>query len=99
MLASSGGVLKDSAIVTRTSGVLAISAMLAVGASSAWAIPDEANIDPVIINLASRQIRPIRSSFDASDEFTARTSAFHPLRPSFIRPTMERRRAFVSEDD
>ncbi len=32
MLASSGGVLSDSEILTRTSGVVAISAMLAVGA-------------------------------------------------------------------
>ena len=32
MLASSGGVLSDSAMLTRTSGVFAISAMLAVGA-------------------------------------------------------------------
>jgi hypothetical protein len=38
MLASSGGVLKDSAILTRTSGVLAISEMLAVGACWARAI-------------------------------------------------------------
>src|SRR5690348_83621 len=35
MLASSGGVLNDSAMLTRTSGVVAISAMLAVGAC--WA--------------------------------------------------------------
>jgi hypothetical protein len=40
MLASSGGVLKDSVVLTRTSGVLAISEMLAVGACCAKAIPD-----------------------------------------------------------
>jgi hypothetical protein len=40
MLASSGGVLKDSAMLTRTNGVLAISEMLAVGACCASAAPD-----------------------------------------------------------
>src|SRR3954451_21572326 len=37
MVASSGGVLRDSATLTRTSGVFAISAMLAVGAACARA--------------------------------------------------------------
>jgi hypothetical protein len=40
MVASSGGVLSDSAMLTRISGVLAISAMLAVGAGWARAAPE-----------------------------------------------------------
>src|SRR5919112_1685259 len=82
MLASSGGVLNDSAILTRTSGVLAISAMLAVGAccarATAGCIITAANAAapkylPIVTKLSLKGSRPeshvVRSYGFAIEEY------------------------------